>query len=46
VSTTVPFIFTDRAPGSIVVHEADHTETAPGKAGTAGAGIACLTVSR
>jgi Cu-Zn family superoxide dismutase len=46
VSTTVPFIFTDRAPGSIVVHEADHTETAPGKAGTAGARIACLTVSR
>jgi Cu-Zn family superoxide dismutase len=43
--TTVPFIFTDRGPGSIVVHEATHTSTALGHAGEAGAPIACLTLS-
>jgi Cu-Zn family superoxide dismutase len=43
--TTVPFVFCDRGPGSIVVHEAMETETAPGKAGQAGARIACLTLS-
>jgi Cu-Zn family superoxide dismutase len=43
--TTVPFVFTDRGPGSIVVHEAMHTATAPGQAGQAGARIACLTLS-
>jgi Cu-Zn family superoxide dismutase len=43
--TTVPFVFSDRGPGSIVVHEAMETETAPGKAGQAGARIACLTLS-
>ena len=43
--TTVPFTFTDRAPGSIVVHEAMTTETAPGQAGTAGFRLACLTLS-
>jgi Cu-Zn family superoxide dismutase len=43
--TTVPFLITDRAPGSIVVHEAMQTSTAPGQAGKAGARIACLTLS-
>ncbi len=43
--TTVPFTFTDRAPGSIVVHEAMTTATAPGQAGTAGSRLACLTLS-
>lgn len=42
--TTVPFGFTNRRPGSIVVHEAMTTATAPGQAGTAGARIACLTL--
>lgn len=44
--TTVPFSFTDRTPGSIVVHERETTATAPGQAGQAGARIACLTLSR
>ncbi|MGH3889264.1 MAG: superoxide dismutase [Pseudonocardiaceae bacterium] len=44
--TTVPFSFTDRAPGSIVVHEAMTTATHPGHAGQAGARLACLTLSR
>ena len=44
--TTVPFTFTDRTPGSIVIHEAMSTATAPGQAGQAGARIACLTLSR
>jgi superoxide dismutase, Cu-Zn family len=43
--TTVPFTFTDRAPASIVVHEAMTTATHPGHAGTAGSRIACLTLS-
>lgn len=43
--TTVPFVFTDRGPGSIVVHEATQTATGPGQAGKAGARIACLTLS-
>ncbi|HEY6424355.1 MAG TPA: superoxide dismutase [Pseudonocardiaceae bacterium] len=42
---TVPFVFTDRGPGSIVVHEAMQTATAPGQAGQAGARIACLTLA-
>ena len=46
IRTTVPFSFTDRTPGSIVVHEAETTATAPGQAGQAGARIACLTLSR
>jgi Cu-Zn family superoxide dismutase len=41
---TVPFAFTDRAPASVVIHEAEATNTAPGQAGTAGARLACLTV--
>jgi superoxide dismutase, Cu-Zn family len=43
--TTVPFVFTGRGPGSIVVHEAMETATDPGKAGQAGSRIACLTLS-
>jgi Cu-Zn family superoxide dismutase len=43
--TTVPFTFTDRAPGSIVVHEATTTATHPSHAGQAGDRIACLTLS-
>lgn len=44
--TTVPFIFTDRAPGSLVIHEAQSTATGPGHAGEAGARVACLTLVR
>lgn len=44
--TIVPSVFTGRIPGSIVVHEAMTTETAPGQAGQAGTRIACLTLSR
>ncbi|MGH3988272.1 MAG: superoxide dismutase, partial [Pseudonocardiaceae bacterium] len=44
--TTVPFMFTDRAPESIVVHEAMATATQPGQAGQAGARLACLVLSR
>lgn len=43
--TTVPFVFTDRGPGSIVVYEAMQAATGPGQAGKAGARIACLTLS-
>ncbi|MGH3900992.1 MAG: superoxide dismutase family protein [Pseudonocardiaceae bacterium] len=42
---TVPFVFTDRGPGSVVVHEAEQTATGPGEAGEAGARIACLTLA-
>lgn len=40
----VPFGFGERAPKSIVVHEADHTATDPGQAGTAGGRAACLNI--
>ena len=43
--TTVPFVFTDRGPGSIVVGDAMQTGTGPGEAGKGGARIACLTLS-
>ncbi|HEY6424356.1 MAG TPA: superoxide dismutase [Pseudonocardiaceae bacterium] len=43
--TTVPFVFADRAPASIVVHEATMTSTGPGQAGKAGARVACLTLT-
>ena len=43
--TTVPFLFTGRGPGSIVIHEAAQTATGPGQAGDAGSRIACLTLS-
>ncbi|MBV8994096.1 MAG: hypothetical protein JO287_10450 [Pseudonocardiales bacterium] len=38
--TTVPFVFTDRGPGSIVVNDAQ--QTSPGKNG---APVACLTLT-
>ncbi|WP_116050201.1 superoxide dismutase family protein [Amycolatopsis palatopharyngis] len=43
-SAQVPFVFTDHAPNSVVVHEAETTRTGPGEAGKAGGRIACLTV--
>lgn len=43
--TTVPFVFTDRGAGSIVVGDAQQTATGPGEAGKGGAPIACLTLS-
>ncbi|MGH3834423.1 MAG: superoxide dismutase [Pseudonocardiaceae bacterium] len=42
---TVPFVFTDRGPGSIVVHEAEQTATGPGEAGKSGDPVACLTLT-
>ena len=43
--TTVPFTFTNRAPASVVVYDAQTTATAPGQAGQLGAPIACLNLS-
>lgn len=43
-NTEVPFVFTDRAPASVVVHEQMVTATEPGKAGKAGARVACFTL--
>ncbi len=43
--TRVPFTLTDRAPGSIVVHD-EVAPTAAGKPPTTGNPIACLTLSR
>jgi Cu-Zn family superoxide dismutase len=40
----VPFALGDRRPASVIVHEAERTATEPGKAGTAGARVACLSV--
>jgi superoxide dismutase, Cu-Zn family len=45
-ATTVPFVLTDRVPGSIVVHDQTHTPENPAQAGNLGARIACLTLSR
>lgn len=42
---TAPFVFTDRGPGSIVVHEAEQTSTDPSEAGESGDPIACLTLA-
>ncbi|MFI9007870.1 superoxide dismutase [Actinosynnema sp. NPDC053489] len=41
--TTVPFVFDDRVPSSIVLHEHATTETEQGRAGSAGGRIACFT---
>lgn len=44
VSTTVSWRFDQvKPPRSLVIH-AEHTKTAPGKAGTAGTRLACLTL--
>jgi Cu-Zn family superoxide dismutase len=40
----MPFVFADRAPASVVIHEAEVTATTPGQAGSAGARLACLTI--
>ncbi len=42
---TVPFVFTDRGPRSVVVHEAEQTATGPGEAGESGEPVACLTLA-
>jgi Cu-Zn family superoxide dismutase len=42
-SATVPFTLDDGAPQSIVVHAGEMTMTDPGRAGTAGDRIACLS---
>jgi len=44
-SVTVPFVFTDRGPGSVMLHEGQETATGPAQAGEAGARIACLTLT-
>lgn len=43
-STDVPFVFTDRVPASVVVHEEMVTATEPGQAGKAGDRVACFTL--
>jgi Cu-Zn family superoxide dismutase len=43
VTSTVPWTFSNARAGSVVIH-ADPTQTAPGKAGTAGARAACVSV--
>ena len=43
-TTDVPFVFSDRAPGSVVIHQAEVTATGPGHAGSAGGRVACLNV--
>jgi Cu-Zn family superoxide dismutase len=43
-TATLPFLLTDRAPASVVIHEAQTTGTTPGQAGSAGARIACIDV--
>ena len=43
VASTVPWVFSNARAGSVVIH-ADSTQTAPGKAGMAGARIGCVSV--
>ncbi|HEY2202905.1 MAG TPA: superoxide dismutase family protein [Pseudonocardia sp.] len=43
VATTVPWVFSAKRPGSVVIH-ATATQTGPGVAGMAGARLACLSV--
>jgi len=42
-ATTVPWTFQNSRAGSVVIH-AEPTQTAPGKAGTAGARLGCVSV--
>jgi Cu-Zn family superoxide dismutase len=42
-ASTVPWVFENNRAGSVVIH-ADPTQTDPGKAGTAGARIGCVSV--
>jgi Cu-Zn family superoxide dismutase len=44
VTAEVPFVFADRSPASVVIHQAEVTATGPGEAGTASARVACLDV--
>ncbi len=44
--TTVPFALSDRTPGSFVVHDEVLSSTDQGQAGTVGARVACLTLSK
>lgn len=44
--TTVPFALTDQVPRSVVLRTGTQTATGPDQAGTTGARIACLTLSR
>jgi len=43
-ASTVPWLFTNARASSVVIH-ANPTQTAPGKAGTAGARIGCVSVA-
>lgn len=43
-NTEVPFVFADRVPASVVVHEQMVTATETGKAGQAGDRVACFTL--
>jgi Cu-Zn family superoxide dismutase len=42
-ASTVPWVFTNVKAASVVIH-ADPTQTTPGKAGTAGARVGCVSV--
>ena len=42
-ASTVPWVFQDKKAASVVIHE-NPTQTAPGKAGTAGARVGCVSV--
>lgn len=42
-TSTVPWTFTNPRASSVIIH-ADRTQTVPGKAGTAGARLACVSV--
>jgi Cu-Zn family superoxide dismutase len=42
-ASTVPWVFTNAKAASVVIH-ADPTQTTPGKAGTAGARVGCVSV--
>jgi Cu-Zn family superoxide dismutase len=44
VTAGVPFVFSGRAPASVVIHQSEATATGPGEAGSAGARVACLNV--
>jgi Cu-Zn family superoxide dismutase len=42
---TLPFVFTDRGPGAVVLYDGEQTNTAPGQVGQAGNPIACVSLS-
>ncbi len=45
VHTTVPFLFTDRGPSSLVVHDEQETKPPSGKAADSKDRVACLTLT-